>query len=158
MKYLLFFLVSMSVTNVVRAQQQAKTQRKVADSTSKISRITSVTLSAPSEEYQRESAIKYLNEMVGKKIEYCTFFYGGKYDANSGTTYLYFGAAKPNQNLTVLINKRDRKKFDYSPITKFVNKELCINGVVSNNNGSIEVNVSDPRQLRIVYTSPYPVK
>jgi hypothetical protein len=152
MKFLFLFVIFVMGTSTTFAQQANN-----LDSIRKKSRITNVTLSAPSAESQREGAIKYLKERVGKKIDYCIFYYGGKYDVKSGTTYLYFGAANPKQYLTVLINKLHRKKFD-SPITKFVNKEVCIKGVVLNNNGSIEVDVTNTKQLTVVYTSPYPIK
>ena len=49
-------------------------------------------------------------------------------------------------------------KFKYQPITEFSNKELCINGLLLNNHGSLEISVYDPKQLKVVYTSSSPIK
>jgi len=128
------------------------------DSQKKRSRITNVVLSAPPKEEQRKDEIEFLLKMTGKRIEYCIFFYGGRYDKRSGTTFLYFGGNYPDQSLTTIINRKARQKFSFSPEAKFVNKELCIKGVVRNNNGMPEITITDPKQLKIVFTSPYPIK
>jgi hypothetical protein len=128
-----------------------------ADTTAK-KRVTKVVLAPPSKAWQRQSAIESLQKMVGNNIEYCIFFYGGNVNKHTGFTCLYFGASYPNQYLTVLIPKGDIGKFNYLPIAEFNNKELCIKGILTNNHGSMEIMVHDPKQLQVVYTSPYPIK
>ena len=73
-----------------------------ADTTAK-KRVTKVVLAPPSKAWQRQSAIEDLQKYVGTSIDYCIFYYNGKVDKNTGTTYLYFGGSYPDQYLTLKI-------------------------------------------------------
>src|SRR5258708_11035141 len=154
----LFFLYFSSVVCFGFAQQKTSgsrerdTSHSHSDTIPKKPRITKVVLSVPSKTWQRQVAIEGLQKYIGTSIEYCIFYYGGKVDKNTGITYLYFGGTHPEQILTVKITKKDRMKFKYHPITEFSNKELCINGLLLNNHGSMEIMVHDPKQLKVVYT------
>ena len=154
----------MSLTQSVTAQEKSKegndsiTSKTILDSTAKKSRISKVVLLPPPKEWQRKIAIESLLKMTGQKITYCIFFYGSKYSKKSGNTFLYFGGNYPDQFLTVLIKGKDKGKFEIPPEVKFVNKEVCIKGVVLNSNGTPQIIVNNPKQLKVVFTSPYPLK
>ena len=161
LKTLLSFIFSIAIYATFAQQKNSasvkhdSTQAR-SDTTVK-NRVTKVISAPPSELWQRQSAIERLKKMVGTNIEYCIFFYGGKINKDSKLTYLYFGASYPYQYLTVVIPKKDIGKFNYLPVREFKNKEICIEGVLSNNHGSLEVIVHNPKQLRVFYTSPYPI-
>jgi len=164
MKYLIPFIFFFVICTYQLSAQQKGNLKDTAinktdlDSSVKKSRIVKVVLAAPPKEWQRKVAIEDLLKMTGKQVEYCIFFYGGRYEKGSGKTFLYFGGNYPDQYLTVIIDKKDKQKFKFSPEVKFVDKELCIKGIVRNRDGIPEITVNDPGQLEIVFTSSYPIK
>lgn len=63
-------------------------------------------------------------------------------------TLLNIGAAYPYQELTVVINSKDRGKFNGTPETYYLNKEISVSGKVEMVAGKPQMLVQDKNQIR----------
>ncbi|WP_295648295.1 hypothetical protein [uncultured Mucilaginibacter sp.] len=149
----IFFTASLNCVSLAQVRRASDTNKLTNDTLVRKHHVISVVLLPPSKEWQRKGAITDLLAQSGKKITECVSFSGGKVDT-SGTTFLYFGDKYPDQWLTIVISEKDRKKFKIVPEVAFVNKELCITGIVYNNKGNPEMRITNPKQMEIVFTYP----
>jgi uncharacterized protein YgiM (DUF1202 family) len=88
---------------------------------------------------------------TGSPITVCGKVYGGKFleSAKNTPTLLDIGANYPDQLLTVVIFGDNLSAFPKSPETYFLNREVCITGVVIDYNGKPEIVLRTPDQIQL---------
>lgn len=88
---------------------------------------------------------------IGQTVTVCGKIYSGRYLESSSTqpTLLNMGGFFPNHTLTVLINKETRKNFPNKPEDYYVNKNVCITGMVIDYKGKPEISVTDAAAISV---------
>jgi hypothetical protein len=81
---------------------------------------------------QKEIKLEEVGNYVGDSVKVCGKILTGRYldRSEAGPTLLNMGKPYPDQLLTVVIYKRDRKNFDIVPEVELLNKDVCVTGVV----------------------------
>ena len=81
---------------------------------------------------QKDIRMEEVAAHVGDSVKVCGMILTGRYldRSESGPTLLNMGRPFPDQYLTAVIYKKDRKNFDIIPETELINKEVCVTGVV----------------------------
>jgi hypothetical protein len=64
-------------------------------------------------------------------------------------TFINLDKPYPNQIFTVLIWGSDRSKFEKPPETLYAGKEICVTGMIQSYQGSPQIIVKDPSQIKI---------
>lgn len=70
-------------------------------------------------------------------------------DIGGEPTFINFGGEHPNQAFTALIWKRDRVKWDSAPQARYENRSICVTGTVQRHDGTPQIVVSAPTQIRL---------
>lgn len=68
-------------------------------------------------------------------------------------TYIKLDKSHPKQILTVVIWGTDRQKFGIPPENRFINKTICVTGLIEEEDGIPQVIVSSPLQIKILAPS-----
>lgn len=63
-------------------------------------------------------------------------------------TFLNFGGRHPDQAFTAVVWGRDRGAFDLAPERAYRNAYLCVTGVVERHEGTPQIQVRSPHQVR----------
>lgn len=92
------------------------------------------------------------NKHIGKIVEVCGTVVTAYHDEEvpNSPTYLNLDEAYPNQIFTIFIPGSARNKFDTPPDSIFLNKKVCVIGLVKEYNNKPEMVVNNPTQIRIV--------
>lgn len=98
----------------------------------KLTVLTAAVLLSFSAYSQKEIKLEEVSEHVGDSVKVCGKILTGRFldKSESGPTLLNMGRPYPDQLLTVVIYKKDRKNFDLMPETELINKDVCVTGVV----------------------------
>lgn len=99
--------------------------------------VPNVTMAAPASPAAGDASV----------VTVCDRIYGGK-TFTSGMSLLNFGAAYPNQKLTIVIKAEDHAKFHDAPDIYYDGKKVCITGKQQMYNGKPEIVVTDPSQIK----------
>jgi len=91
---------------------------------------------------------------IGDSVTVCGKIFGGRYFDRSENkiTLLNMGAAYPQSPLTVLIEADSRKNFSNKPEEFYVEKSVCITGVIKEFKGKPEIIVAKESEI-VVKTS-----
>jgi hypothetical protein len=81
---------------------------------------------------QKQISLDEIPGHVGDSVKVCGKILTGRYldRSETGPTLLNMGKPFPDQLLTVVIYKKDRKNFDVIPETELIDKEVCVSGVL----------------------------
>ncbi|MFY7900565.1 MAG: hypothetical protein ACOVNY_10310 [Chitinophagaceae bacterium] len=98
---------------------------------------------------QQKIAIDDATKHIGDSVTICSKIYGGKYfeTSKSKVTLLNVGAAYPNALLTIVIEEDARKNFTEKPEEFFLNKEVCVSGVVKEYKGKPQIIITKPEEI-----------
>jgi hypothetical protein len=98
---------------------------------------------------QTKISIDSVANHYGNMVTVCSKVYGTRLIALSQTTLISLGAVDPNSLLTVVIFSRDRSNFKEAPETVYADKNICVTGTITKNNGKPEIIVSKPGDIII---------
>ncbi len=68
-------------------------------------------------------------------------------------TFINLDESFPNQIFTVVIWGVDREKFGIPPEERFMDKMICVTGLIEEEGGIPQIEVSSPSQIQILATS-----
>ncbi len=95
----------------------------------------------------QQLSAKQAIEHIGNTATVCGKIYGGRYFDKNDKTLLNMGAAYPNHLLTIVIEGVDRKKFSGKPEEMFLEKEICVTGLIRDFKGRPELQVTEVTQI-----------
>ncbi len=87
---------------------------------------------------------------IGEYITVCGPVVDSKYATSTGgsPTFINIGKAYPDPDrFTILIWGDDRDKFSNPPESYYYQESICVNGLVEEYKGGLEIVVSDPSQI-----------
>ncbi len=93
-----------------------------------ISALLISTVSFPQKDVKLEDVASH----VGDSVRVCGKIMTARYldRSESGPTLMNMGKPYPDQPLTIVIYKKDRKNFDLIPEVELIDKDICVTGVV----------------------------
>lgn len=96
-------------------------------------------------------SVNSVSNYVGEKISVCGKVTGTKAPAinASRATSVQLADATNSAIVNVVIRQEDRKYFAYKPEEYLYNKNVCVTGVVAENNGRAEIIVRRPDEVKI---------
>ncbi|MCC6816660.1 MAG: DNA-binding protein [Saprospiraceae bacterium] len=89
---------------------------------------------------QTQISIDSVSTYIGQHVKVCdkvadTFRASGE----NSITYLNFGGKYPNHNFTVVIFAKDLVNFPFSPVEKYKNQNVCVEGMVAEYKGKPQI-------------------
>ena len=93
---------------------------------------------------------------IGDSVQFCSRTYNSRYNATSGNgpAVLELQADFSEPIVNVIILPEDRAKFGDAPETFFLNKDVCVSGVLELRDDTPSVIVRSKEQLRIKSSTP----
>lgn len=90
-------------------------------------------------------------DYVGQKVVVCGVVVEAVYLSHSQRklTFLNFDRPHPDQSFDVVIEEADRAKFTEAPEETYLNKKVCVTGVVNEFKSKAQITVTDPGQLSV---------
>jgi len=87
---------------------------------------------------------------VGQTATVCGKVAGTRYldSANRQPTFLNFDKPYPDNSFTAIIFGENRAKFG-KPEQDYLQKDVCVTGEIKDYNGKPEIELTDPKQVRI---------
>ena len=87
---------------------------------------------------------------VGQTGTVCGKVVGTRYleSSNRQPTFLNFDKAYPDHTFTAIIFGENRAKFG-KPEQDYLQKDLCVTGEIKDYNGKPEIELTDPKQIRL---------
>jgi hypothetical protein len=103
----------------------------------------------------RQIEVKDIHRYVGDSVEFCSKVYKSRYFSTSaeGPTLLDVRADFSDPVVNVVILQKDRQKFDGEPEKKYLDKKVCISGVVSLRNSIPTLVLQNREQIKVNSTS-----
>jgi hypothetical protein len=99
---------------------------------------------------QTAIAAKDASKHMGEKISVCGKVSGSKSaNENAAKSTVIKLSSLGSAPLHVVIRQDDRKNFAYKPEEYLYNKNVCISGTVSDNNGKTEIIVRKPEEITV---------
>lgn len=100
---------------------------------------------------QQKISIEKAGEHEGDSVTICSKVYGGKYFSNPqpSITLLNVGAAYPNSLLTLVIKGDNRAAFSNKPKTFYINKEICVTGIIRVFKGKPPIEISSEKAITL---------
>jgi len=98
---------------------------------------------------QQKINIEDVSKHIGDSVTICSKIYGGRYFETSAKkiTLLNVGAAYPNAPLTIVIEEEARKNFTEKPEEFYLNKEICVVGVLKDYKGKPQIVITKPSEI-----------
>ena len=84
---------------------------------------------------------------VNAKATICGTVVDAKYTEKSGNTFLNLDKRFPNDIFSISIWKDDRVNFSYKPEVMLLNKQICVTGMVRENNGKPTMGISNQKAI-----------
>lgn len=90
-------------------------------------------------------------EHIGDSVQFCSKVYNTRYNATAdgGQTTLQLQSGYSDPIVDVVIMPEDRSKFDNAPDAAFLNKEVCVNGVLVLRNDTPTLLIKNKGQLKL---------
>jgi len=103
--------------------------------------------SAPAGPVSPEEATQY----SGQRTEVCGEVAEVTYVSRIGgnPTFINLGETHPDQSFTALIWEDDRRSWNEAPEGRYGEEEICVTGTVRLHEGTPQIVVSSPRQIRV---------
>ncbi len=94
---------------------------------------------------------KDAKEYVGERATVCGFVTDTYYSSqsNGSPTFLNFVYPYPKHAFTAVIWERDREGFSEAPEDFYLNKDVCVTGLITVFNGIPQITVKGPEQIAI---------
>lgn len=88
---------------------------------------------------------------IGKAAEVCGKVVNARFIPEIGgrPTFLNFDRTDPNQTFTAVIWGENRSKWKQLPENMYSDKEICVTGRIESHEGSPQIEVVSPEQIRI---------
>jgi endonuclease G len=77
----------------------------------------------------------------------CGTVVDARFVEKSGNTFMNLDKRFPNDIFSVSIWKNDRVNFSYAPETLLINKQICVTGMVRENNGKATMSISNEKAI-----------
>lgn len=84
---------------------------------------------------------------VNAKATICGTVVDAKFSEGSGNTFLNLDKRFPNDIFSVSIWKSDRVNFSYQPEVLLLNKQICVTGMIRENNGKPTVSIANEKAI-----------
>jgi endonuclease G len=84
---------------------------------------------------------------VNSKATICGTVVDAKFVERSGNTFLNLDKRFPNDIFSISIWKDDRVNFSYHPEVLLLNKQICVTGMVRENNGKPTMSISNEKSI-----------
>ncbi len=99
----------------------------------------------------KQISVKDIRDHIGDSVTFCSKVFRTRYfkDSEEGPTVLDVQADFSDPFVNVVILQKDRAAFGNTPEVNFLNKEVCISGVVRLRNNIPYVAVQGPAQIRL---------
>jgi hypothetical protein len=99
---------------------------------------------------QTQIPIDSVSAYIGQHVKVCdkvadTFRPAGQ----SSITYLNFGGKYPDHKFTVVIFPKDLINFPFSPVEKYKNQNVCVEGMAAEYKGKPQIVAKFPEQILI---------
>jgi DNA/RNA endonuclease YhcR with UshA esterase domain len=94
---------------------------------------------------QTEISVDSVAKHLGEKVKICSKVFGTK--ALDNLTFINVGATYPNSPLTIVILAKDVPNFKEAPGTLYAGKNICVNGLIKEYKGKMEIEVSSPNEI-----------
>ena len=103
----------------------------------------------------KEISVKDIRNYIGDSVSFCSKVFRARYfnDSEDGPTLLDVQADFSDPFVNVVILEKDRPKFSGTPEESYLNKDVCISGVVRLRNNVPYLAVHTPKQIRM-HTNP----
>ena len=87
---------------------------------------------------------------IGKTATVCGMVAATRYldSSERKLTFLNFDKPYPNHSFTAIISGENRAKFG-KPEQDYLHKDVCVTGEVRDYNGKPEIELNDPKQIRL---------
>jgi len=96
---------------------------------------------------QTKIPIDSVNSHKGQWVTVCGKVYGTKFLGKSQMTFIDLGARYPNALLTIVIFEKARAYFPESPETLYVDKQICVTGVIKEYKDKMQIVVDSPKEI-----------
>src|SRR4051812_437728 len=92
----------------------------------------------------------HAKDYVGKTATVCGKVGSTRYLENSERklTFLNFGKPYRNHDFTAIVDGENRAKFG-KPEEQYLQKDVCVTGAIKDFNGKPEIELTDPKQIRL---------
>ena len=84
---------------------------------------------------------------IGETVTVCSMVYGVK--ALEKVTFINVGSAYPNAPLTLVIFAKDLVNFNDTPAKLYVNKSICVTGIIKEYKDKVEIIVNKQEQIKV---------
>lgn len=90
-------------------------------------------------------------DYIGTAAEVCGKVASADYVTELGgePTFLNMGRAHPNQLFTAVIWSSNRAKWREPPEQQYINREICVSGMIENHEGTPQIVVVSPDQIEV---------
>jgi endonuclease G len=95
---------------------------------------------------------------IGAKATICGTVVDAKYVEKSGNTFMNLDRRFPNDIFSISVWKTDRVNFSYEPEKLLLNKQICVTGMVRDNNGKASMSISNEKAISLLDGSSPQVK
>ncbi|MAO65999.1 MAG: DNA-binding protein [Balneola sp.] len=88
---------------------------------------------------------------IGKAAEVCGMTASVRFipEIGGAPTFINFGLPDPNQTFTAVIWGENRSKWESSPESIYPEQEICVNGRIESHEGTPQIEVRNPEQIRL---------
>ncbi|HZH65761.1 MAG TPA: energy transducer TonB [Flavisolibacter sp.] len=95
--------------------------------------------------------LKDINKYIGDSVEFCTKVYNARYfeSSENGPTLLDVQSNFSDPVINAVVLKQDRKNFNNMPEKLYINKDVCISGVVTVRNNVPYLVIRDRGQVKV---------
>jgi hypothetical protein len=99
---------------------------------------------------QTQIPIDSVSAYIGQHVKVCDKVADAFRPAGeSSITYLNFGGKYPNHKFTVVIFAKDLVNFPFSPVEKYKNQNVCVEGMAAEYKGKPQIVAKFPDQIEV---------
>ncbi|WP_207496547.1 hypothetical protein [Aridibaculum aurantiacum] len=93
--------------------------------------------------------ISEASKHVGDRVSICGRITGSKAPATNAAKTTYVQLDQGNSStIQIVIRMEDRKHFSYKPEEYLYQKQVCVTGIIAENNGRTEILVKRPEEIK----------
>lgn len=98
--------------------------------------------------YKNGINIKNANDHIGKKVTVCTRVFSIR--STTAITQISVGDSYPNNPLTIIVFGKNYSKFEQTLDDMYSDKNICIEGIITEYKGKLQIIVEDPDDIKIL--------
>lgn len=99
--------------------------------------------------YKNGIDVKDVDDYIGKKVTVCTRVYSVRTTAT--ITQISVGDDYPNNPLTIIVFGRNYPKFDMALNDLYLDKNICVEGIITEYKGKPQIVIEEPEDIKILY-------